>query len=71
MSAGVVTAAAVQVRVGHEFRVLERGAVLPDGVAADEVSRLVAKGLVAVPKSARGAAKAKADAEADSGAGAE
>lgn len=59
MAAGRVTAAAVQVRVGQQFRMLERGAELPEGVSDEDAKRLAAKGLVKLER-AGGRGKAKA-----------
>lgn len=58
-------------KIGSTERYLDRGAILPEGVSADERKRLVGLGLVAIQKieiqpdaAAEAEAKAKAEAEA-------
>lgn len=47
MAAYEVTAAAVQVVAGARAHFVERGGILPDGVADDVLARLVDEGMIA------------------------
>ena len=72
----VVTAPAIQVRIGARQFFLETGATVPDGIDEDTLDRLVDEGMIAevddpvadADADAEAAAKAKADADAEAAA---